>query len=110
MSVKNKLFQITDVLRDNPNSVTQERVVQQILTMHDEGSHTPEKVMYAASLVADELIIREVGEGVYRRIGHHGLSNTKLEAAEALKRNIIAKFTNDLKCVDWQSQQFIKPM
>lgn len=69
-----------------------------------------EKVMYAASLVNDELIIREVGEGVYRRIGTQGLSNTKLEAAEVLKSRIMEKFTHDMKCVDWQSQQFIKPM
>ena len=68
------------------------------------------KVMYAASLVADELIIREVSEGVVRRIGTEGLSNTKFEAAEALKLRIMNQCLHDMKCVDWQAQQFIKTL
>lgn len=98
------------MLRDNPNSVAQERLVNQILELIRSDLQPPEKVMYAASLVAGELVIREVGEGVYRRIGTHGLCATKLQAAEELKLRIMEQFQKDMRCVDWQSQQFIKPM
>lgn len=68
------------------------------------------KVMYAVSLVAGELIIREVPEGVYKRIGTDGLSRTRFQAAEELKRKIMNQFQHDMKCVDWQAQQFIKTL
>ena len=69
-----------------------------------------ETVMYAASLVHGELIIREVGEGVYRRIGTQGLCTTKLKAVEELKLRIMDKFQDDMKRVDWQAQEFIKTL
>lgn len=68
------------------------------------------KVMYAAKLFNDILEIKEVSEGVVRRIGTEGLSNTKFEAAEALKERIMKQFLHDMKCVDWQAQQFIKTL
>lgn len=106
--MRDRLFKITDTLRDNPNSIAQEHVVATIMAEMQE--YRPEKVMYAASLVQEQLVIREVSEGVYRRIGHQGLSSTKYDACEALKRTLMDKFQHDMKCVDWQSQQFIKPM
>ncbi len=69
-----------------------------------------EKVMYAASLVQGELVIREVNEGVYNRIGTDGLCRTKEQACEALKLRIMDQFMADMRCVDWQARQFIKTL
>lgn len=66
--------------------------------------------MYRAELSRGELIIIEVAPGVIRRTGHQGLSATKFEACEQLKKDIMQEFRNDMRCVDWQSQQYIRDL
>ena len=54
------------------------------------------------------LVIIPVVYGVYRRIGTQGLSETPLQAVEALKLATMDKFLQTMKAIDWQAMSIVK--
>ena len=68
------------------------------------------KPSFKAELIAGVLTISETPDGVLNRIGWQGLSYTKLEACEQLKKDIMERFLEDMNRIDWQAQQFIKEL
>lgn len=64
--------------------------------------------MYKAELSSGELVVLEVSPHCYMRVGTKDLGRTKLEAIEILKKSVMERFLTDMKCIDWQSQQYVR--
>lgn len=63
--------------------------------------------MFRAHLIDGLLTIEEVSAHVVARIGTVGLAVTPLGACEVLKKQLLDQLAQQMKCIDWQSQQFV---
>ena len=70
--------------------------------------HEEMSPMYKAELIKGELVISEVTAHIYMRIGTSGLGYSKAEAIEILRRQILDKFADDLKRINWQAIPYMR--